>query len=52
MATDPEAKAMFYKMSKCLSQDILTAPDKDIFEVMPASDFDWKAYKESYLKLN
>ena len=50
--TDPEAKAMFLKMGKCLSQKILTAPDKEIFEVTPVSDFDWKAYKESYLKLN
>lgn len=50
MATDLEAKEMFFKMGKCLSRKILTAPDKDIFDVTPASDFDWKAYKENYLK--
>lgn len=50
--TDPEAKAMFLKMSKCLSQKILTAPDKEIFEAIPLAEFDWKSFKEKYLKFN
>ena len=50
MATDPEAKAMFYKMGRCLSQKILTAPEKEMFEVIPVSDFSWKEYKDRYLK--
>jgi formylmethanofuran dehydrogenase subunit E len=50
MATDPEAKATFFRMSRCLSRQILTAPEKEIFEITPASDFSWKEYKDNYLK--
>ncbi len=50
MDTDPEAKAMFFKVSWCLSRQVLTAPEKEIFEIEQLSEFDWKAYKESYLK--
>lgn len=50
MNTDPEAKAMFFKMARCLSRQILIAPEKEIFEVTPLSDFYWKDYKENYLK--
>ncbi len=50
MDTDPEAKAMFFKMARCLSRQILIAPEKEIFKVIPLSDFSWKDYKENYLK--
>ncbi|SPD75491.1 hypothetical protein PITCH_A640034 [uncultured Desulfobacterium sp.] len=48
--TDPEAKALVSRMGKCISNKILTAPDKEIFEVTQAPDFSWKEYKEKYLK--
>jgi len=48
MNSDPEAKAMFFRMSRCLSRKVLTAPEKEIFEMEQLSDFDWKAYKENY----
>jgi len=50
MDTNPEAKAMFFKMARCLSRQVLIAPEKEIFEVIPLSDFSWKDYKENYLK--
>ena len=48
--TDPEANAQYEAMSQCVTIRILTAPEKEIFEVTPLSDFSWKEYKDKYLK--
>ena len=41
-----EDKEKFSHMSRCLSRYILTAPEKEIFEVVPLTNFSWEEYKE------
>ncbi|HPD61117.1 MAG TPA: formylmethanofuran dehydrogenase subunit E family protein [Thermodesulfobacteriota bacterium] len=46
----PEEQTKSEYMTRCLCRYILTAPEKGIFEVIAITDFNWKAYKEQYLK--
>lgn len=48
--TDPEAATKFKNLTHCLARQILNAPDKDVFEVVPLQDFSWKDEKEKRLK--
>lgn len=48
--SDPESAKKFKNLSHCLARRILSAPDKDIFEVVPLNDFSWKEEKEKRLK--
>jgi formylmethanofuran dehydrogenase subunit E len=42
----PEEKERFSDMGRCLSLKILTAPEKEIYEVVPITDLSWKKYME------
>jgi len=46
----PEEQAKSEHITRYLSRYILTAPENEIFEIIPITDFNWKAYKEQYLK--
>jgi len=48
--TYPEANAQYEAMSRCMIIRILTAPEKEVFQVTPLNDFSWKEYKDKYLK--
>lgn len=46
----PEEQAKSEYLTRFLSRYILTASEKEIFEVIPIADFNWKTYKDQYLK--
>lgn len=48
--TDLEANARYEAISRCVAIRMLTAPEKEVFEVKPLSDFSWKEHKQKYLK--
>ena len=46
----PEEQMQSEHLTRSLSRYILTAPENEIFEVIPLAGFDWKTFKENYLK--
>jgi len=48
--TDPEANVKYEAMSRCVTIRILTAPEKEVFEVTPVPECNWKECKEKYSK--
>lgn len=46
----PEEKERFSYMGQCLSLKILTAPEKEIYEVIQLTDFSWEKYQEKNAK--
>jgi len=49
-AGDPDARLQLDQLSQRLNRRILLAPEQDIFDVHPLTDFSWADYKEKYMK--